>query len=197
MTSCANAAALIAAAFVIAASLPHAYAADGAEAKAAACVACHGPNGNSTNPVMPSIAGQPAQFISTQLIMFREGRRKDPQMSPVAASLSNADMNEVAKYFSAQKPTPLNRKIDAAKAEEGRKLTEKYNCVACHGPQLRGQQHIPGLVGQQPDYLRTQLRGFKAGTRFDMDGNMTAAAQPLTDKDIEVIVEYLAAAKSP
>ena len=163
------------------------------EKKAALCFACHGPNGNSTNPVLPSLAAQPGQFISTQLIMFREGRRKDPQMSPVAATLSNADMNALGKYFSAQKPAAPARKIDKAKLEEGRRLTEKFNCVACHGADLKGQQHIPRLVGQQPEYLRTQLRGFKAGTRFDMDGNMTSAAQPLTDKDIDTIVEYLAA----
>src|SRR5439155_1613839 len=72
--------------------------------KAQACVACHGPGGNSTDPAMPSLAGQPAQFISLQLFMFREGNRKDPQMSPMAASLSNADMNELAAYFSRQKP---------------------------------------------------------------------------------------------
>jgi cytochrome c553 len=190
-----NAAAAIAVAFVLVTRVTTTYAADAAEGKATACFACHGPNGNSTNPVVPSLAGQPAQFISTQLIMFREGRRKDPQMSPVAASLSNADLNELGKYFSAQKAVPPARKIDSAKAQEGRRLTEKFNCVACHGAQLKGQQHIPGLVGQQPDYLRTQLRGFKAGTRFDMDGNMTAAAQPLSEKDIDVIVEYLAAAK--
>jgi cytochrome c553 len=187
-------AAAVVAAFVL---TTHAtsHAADAAESKAAACFACHGPNGNSTNPAVPSLAGQPAQFISTQLIMFREGRRKDPQMSPVAANLGNLEMNELGKYFSAQKPVPPARKIDSAKVEEGRRLTEKFNCVACHGAQLQGQQHIPRLVGQQPDYLRTQLRGFKAGTRFDMDGNMTAAAQPLSDRDIDVIVEYLAAAK--
>ena len=190
-----SAAAAAAAALVLAASATPVGAADASKAKAATCFACHGVNGNSTNAVMPSLAGQPAQFISTQLIMYREGRRKDPQMSPIAAGLSNADMNALGKYFSAQKLAPLARKIDASKAEEGRRLTEKYNCVACHGAQLRGQQHIPGLVGQQPDYVRTQLRGFKAGTRFDMDGNMTAAAQPLSDKDIDVIVEYLATAK--
>ena len=40
---------------------------------------------------------------------------------------------------------------------------------------------MPRLAGQHAEYVRTQLRGFKAGTRFDMDGNMTSAAQPLTD----------------
>jgi cytochrome c553 len=57
---------------------------------------------------------------------------------------------------------------------------------------LLGQQHIPRLAGQQPGYLLAQLKGFKAGKRADIDGNMTSAAQALSDKDIEVLADYLA-----
>jgi cytochrome c553 len=156
------------------------------------CVACHGENGNSTNPAVPSLSAQPAQFISTQLVMFREKRRNDPLMSPIAAPLTNADINALAKFFTAQARATPPKKSSAQVAEAGRRITEQYNCVACHGAALKGQQHIPRLAGQQPEYLRTQLRGFKAGTRFDMDGNMTAAAQPLTPADIDVLAEYLA-----
>lgn len=157
------------------------------------CFACHGPNGNSTAPALPALAGQPAQFIGTQLVMFREKRRNDPQMSPVAAMLTNADISALGKFFAAQERTAPAQKAPEAIATEGRRLTEQYNCVACHGAALKGQQHIPRLAGQQAEYLRTQLRGFKAGTRFDMDGNMTAAAQPLSPKDIDVLADYLSA----
>jgi cytochrome c553 len=70
-------------------------------------------------------------------------------------------------------------------------LAERLNCTQCRGAELQGQQHIPRLAGQQAEYLRTQLLGFKAGTRFDMDGNMTAAAQPLTPADIETLASWL------
>ena len=157
------------------------------------CFACHGPNGNSQNPAVPSLAAQPAQFIGTQLVMFREKRRTDPQMSPVAATLSNAEISALGKFFSTQqREAPAKKPADDVMAT-GRGLAEKFNCVVCHGPALKGQQHIPRLAGQQADYLRTQLRGFKAGTRFDMDGNMTSAAQPLGDKDIDVLAQYLSA----
>jgi cytochrome c553 len=161
--------------------------------KAQTCAACHGPGGNSTNPAVPSLAGQPAQFIATELFLFREGNRKDPQMTPMAAGLSNADLNDLAAYFSAQKLAAPAHAVDPAKAAAARRLTEQYNCVQCHGPALMGQQHIPRLAGQQREYLKTQLRGFKAGTRADIDGNMTSAAQPLTEKDIEVLADYLSA----
>jgi cytochrome c553 len=164
---------------------------DAGPEKAQVCVACHGPQGNSTNPAVPSLAGQPHQFIVTALFLFREGNRKDPQMTPIAANLSNADLNDLAAYFSAQKSVPSERTVEPGKASAGKRLSEKYYCVQCHGPSLLGQQHIPRLAGQQAEYLRTQLRGFKSSTRFDMDGVMTSAAQGLSDADIEVLADYL------
>ena len=162
------------------------------KAKAAACVQCHGPEGNSQNPAIPSLASQPAQMIATQLFQFREGNRKDPQMSPMAANLSNADMNDLAAYFASVKaPLPAYRSRPES-AAAGAELTKKNNCVQCHGPALRGQQHIPRLAGQQHDYLLAQLRLFKASKRADMDGNMTSAAQGLNEQDIDVLADYLA-----
>ena len=156
------------------------------------CAACHGPGGNSTNPAAPSLAGQPAQFLAMELYQFREGNRKDPLMSPMAEKLSNADMNDLAAYFASVTPAPAKHRTAPENAAAGVELTGKYHCVQCHGPALRGQQHIPRLAAQQPEYLRRQLRLFKAGQRSDVDGNMTAAAEPLTDKDIEVLVDYIA-----
>ncbi|HEY6864135.1 MAG TPA: c-type cytochrome [Burkholderiales bacterium] len=167
--------------------------ADAGRQKAAPCAACHGPEGNSANPAVPSLAGQPAQFITMQLFQFREGNRKNEQMTPMAANLSNADMNDLAAYFSALKPAPPARQASAEHAAAAPALTKKYNCVQCHGPALVGQQHIPRLAGQQLDYLRAQLRGFKAQTRADIDGIMTSAAQPLTEADIEALADYLSA----
>ncbi|MGZ5090451.1 MAG: c-type cytochrome [Burkholderiales bacterium] len=163
--------------------------------KAQVCVACHGPGGNSVVPTMPSLAGQPKQFITTQLVMFREGNRKDPQMSPIAANLSNADMNDLAEYFSREPLTPSARRADAANTTAGQRLTAEYHCVSCHGPALQGQQHIPRIAGQQRDYLLKQLQGFKAGTRFDMDGNMTAAVQALPVSAVTILADYLSALK--
>jgi cytochrome c553 len=165
--------------------------------KAQVCVACHGPGGNSVNPVVPTLAGQPQQFIVTQLFMFREGKRTDAQMSPFAANLSNADLNDLAAYFSAQPHAASSHPTAPEKAAAGRRIAEQNNCVACHARTLMGQQHIPRLAGQQAEYLRAQLRGFKASTRFDMDGNMTSAAQALSDADIDVLADYLSGLGAP
>jgi len=160
--------------------------------KAQVCFACHGAEGNSTNSTVPSIAAQPSQFIETALFFFRQGDRKDAQMAPMAKGLSNADMNDLAAYFSAQKALPPQHKTRPENAKAGPALANKFNCTQCHGPALLGQQHIPRIAGQQFEYLRVQLRGFKAGTRADIDGNMTSAAQAVSDKDLEVLADYLA-----
>ncbi len=177
--------------------LPDGHAADreAGRKKAQACVACHGPGGVSTNPAVPSIAAQPKQFITTQLVMFREGNRKDPLMSPIAANMSNADINDIAEHLTTLPLAPASRTSGEAIVATGKRLTEQYHCVSCHGPALMGQQHIPRLAGQQQQYLLTQLRGFRAGTRFDMDGNMSAAVQGLSDADAQVLASYLSALK--
>ncbi|HSC63717.1 MAG TPA: c-type cytochrome [Caldimonas sp.] len=159
--------------------------------KAAPCAACHGVEGRSTTADVPSLAGQPKQFITTQLVMFREGNRKNEIMNAMAAPLSNADISDLGSYFAAQAAAPAGTALAAETAAAARALTEKLGCVTCHGAELKGQQHIPRLAGQQTAYLRAQLLGFKAGTRFDMDGNMTAAAQPLTPADVETLAGYL------
>jgi cytochrome c553 len=101
-------------------------------------------------------------------------------------------MNELAAHFSKQRPAAPTHKTSPENAAAGPKLAQQYNCVQCHGPALHGQQHIPRLAGQQYDYLLVQLRKFKARTRADLDGNMTAATEPLKDKDIEILADYVA-----
>jgi cytochrome c553 len=165
--------------------------------KSPVCGPCHGPDGNSALPAVPKLAGQPQQFIVTQLFMFREGKRKDAQMSPFAANLTNADLNDLAAYFSMQPHAPPAHATAPDVAAGGKRITQQNNCVACHTATLTGQQHIPRLAGQHAEYLRTQLRGFKASTRFDMDGTMTSAAQGLSDADIEILADYLSGLGAP
>ena len=162
------------------------------KAKAQVCIACHGPDGNSINPEFPSLSGQPAQAISTALFRFREGNRKNTVMSPFAANLSNRDMNDIAAYFASIKRVSqhVTQPVNSALGPE---LAKKYNCTQCHGPELKGLQHIPRIAGQQYNFLIMAIREFKAQTRSDMDGNMSSAASILSDADIIVLADYIAA----
>lgn len=179
--------------FLLAGLIPHAHAGlEEGRQKAQVCVACHGPEGNSINTTIPSLAGQPRQFIVTALFMFREGRRANDAMKPFVDKLTNADLNDLALYFSSQKMTPPARKAEPDIIARGRAITEKNNCVQCHKADLTGQQHIPRIAGQHKDYLLEQLKGFKAAKRADFDGTMTSAAQALTPEELEPLAEYLA-----
>ncbi|MCI0548302.1 MAG: cytochrome c4 [Candidatus Rokubacteria bacterium] len=160
--------------------------------KAEPCAACHGPDGNANIPGTPSLAGQPTLFTHWQLIKYRDGRRKDPQMSPFAANLSDADMADLAAYYAAQRARPRPATIDPAKVALGQRLAEGHHCTSCHRPGLVGHEQVPRLAGQDFAYLQKLLRGFKAQTASDLDGTMTTAAQPLSEADIEALVHFMA-----
>jgi cytochrome c553 len=160
--------------------------------KSEPCAACHGREGHATIPGTPSLAGQPAYFTHWQLIKYRDGRRRDAQMSPLAASLSDEDMADLAAFYAAQPPKARGSAVDGARAAAGRSLVGTYHCSSCHTPTLTGQQQVPLLAGQDLTYLQKLLRGFKARTASDLDGTMTMAAQPLTPDDVENLAHYLA-----
>ncbi len=170
----------------------HAADVEAGKRKAEACGACHGADGNATIPGTPSLAGQPVYFTHWQLIKYRDGRRKDPQMSPLAKNLTDTDMADLAAYFAAQRALPRPATTDPAKVAEGKRLATLHHCASCHRPDLSGQQQVPRLAGQDYDYLLRLLRGFKAKTASDLDGTMTMAVQPLRGDDIENLVHYIA-----
>ena len=73
------------------------------KSKSAVCGACHGADGNSANPLWPKLAGQHAPYLVKQLKDFKSGARKDPVMAPMAAPLSDQDMENLAAYYASQK----------------------------------------------------------------------------------------------
>jgi cytochrome c553 len=70
------------------------------QSKSAACIACHGPVGISQNPMFPHIAGQQATYLEMQLENFRTGERYHPLMTPIAQTLSEEDISDLAVYYS-------------------------------------------------------------------------------------------------
>jgi cytochrome c553 len=74
--------------------------AEAGKVKAASCAGCHGPEGVSSNPMWPNLAGQKEGYLVKQLKAFRDGIRTDPMMSPMAKPLTDADIENLAAYFS-------------------------------------------------------------------------------------------------
>lgn len=160
--------------------------------RAAVCAACHGEGGNSTITLNPILAGQTSRYLYLQLRDFQEGRRSDPQMSPMVAGLSRDELRELADYFAKQKPKPQSFKVDPAKARLGKAKADETLCTMCHMGGFAGQNEIPRAAGQHYDYTVKQLRDFKARRRTNDAGNMTSVANTLNDADIENLAHYLA-----
>lgn len=161
-------------------------------AKAAACVACHGPNGNSTVPLWPILAGQTARYLYLQLRDFKEGRRDEPTMKPFVDKLSREDMLDLAAFFAAQRPLNTNFKVDPAKAVRGRKKSEETLCTMCHLGGFRGQNETPRVAGQHHAYIVKQLLDFKTGRRTNDAGTMSSVSKTLSEQDIDDVAHFLA-----
>jgi cytochrome c553 len=159
----------------------------------AVCSSCHGATGQSLDQFYPSLAGQPQSYLTQQLQAFASGQRSNPTMSSLAINLSQARIEQLAAFYAALPATPNTAfRPDPQRREHGKRLVDQYNCGACHGNQLQGQAAYPRLAGQGYEYLVTQLGSYKAGSRKDTAGVMTAMAAPFNDEDIINMATYLA-----
>jgi cytochrome c553 len=156
-----------------------------AKTLAQSCVACHGKNGNSSNPMWPSLAGQKAPYLAQELRAYRDGSRTDPLMAATAKTLSDKDIDALAEYYAAQTPKavasskPLN--------EAGRHV--RARCVSCHG--MSGHTVTPtwpNLAGQKAQYTQNQLLAFRNGSR--QGSLMNVIANELSEQQIADVAEY-------
>jgi len=175
--------------------------ADAGKQRALTCTACHGPEGNSSNPMWPNIAGQSASYILTQLQAFKDGSRSDSLMSSQAMMLSNADMANLAVYFESL-PAAVQSVADEGLIGRGEALYRGGNkeakvpaCLACHGPSGRGNPaaKYPALKGQHAMYTAKQLNDYANSTRTT-DGKthmMRDIAENLDKDDIAALSSYI------
>jgi len=160
--------------------------------KAEVCTGCHGVDGNSIDPLYPILAGQTQRYTYLQLKDYKEGRRKDSVMSPLAELMSREDMLDLGEFFAAQKPTLLAFRADATRVEAGRMKAAETLCTMCHLGGFSGQNEIPRVAGQHPQYIAKQLKDFKARIRTNDAGTMISVSNTLSDEDIENLAHYIA-----
>jgi cytochrome c553 len=173
------------------------------QAKASVCAACHGPDGNSSIPMYPNLAGQIPEYLYKQLRDYKSGQRQNPIMSAQAAALSDEEMRNLASHFAAQKPRP-GVASDPQKARAGQRLYKGGNtanglpaCAGCHSPTGAGiPSQYPRLKGQPREYTIAQLQAFRGGQRAN-DGAMMmrAIAARLSDRDMDAVAEYITGLK--
>lgn len=169
----------------------------------ATCVACHGTDGNSVNPIWPTLAGQHPNYIARQLKLYKSGERENAVMMPMTMGLSEQDMADLGAYFGSQEPKMLAAdpaKIELGEAiyQGGLKDRDIPACLACHGPTGQGNplSGYPVVANQYAAYMVDQLNLFKEGRvvpgKDDMNGKIMAqVAQYMTQEEIEAVSSYM------
>jgi cytochrome c553 len=186
---------LVAAIWLFDANAP-AQAADAAAAreKAELCTSCHGEAGISQTENIPSLAGQPDQFIQWQLVFFRSGSRKNEQMQPIVEQITNEDIRTLGAYFASLAPPKASQPDDNPDlSEKGAQAAVGRRCASCHTDSYAGTKAVARLAGQREEYLLKALHDYKSGVRSGGAGSaMTDVAYPLSDEEIEALAHYLA-----
>lgn len=161
----------------------------GSKKHAASCASCHGEKGMSPNDTWPNLAGQNAAYLVRILGAYKSGAQTDVMMSPVAQTLADGDIQNLAAYYAG-----LSCKAPAGKAASdaaaGKALAK--NCAACHGETGVGTNPAwPNIAGQKADYLVNTLKAFRAGLR--KDPMMAGVVRGLSDADIASLAAFYAA----
>jgi cytochrome c553 len=156
----------------------------------ASCAHCHGTDGNSSAQAYPNLAAQTAEYIYLQIKAFKEGRRANPQMSPMVGILNDEDMHNLGDFYNSQTLVRRAVNVDAAIVAQGKKLAEELQCAVCHQPGYKGLKEFPRLARQKQGYVVKQLKAFRDGERTNDNGLMAAAAKTLTDEQIEALAQY-------
>jgi cytochrome c553 len=177
-------------------ALAPAHAADNAAAreKAGICAGCHGEDGISQTANIPSLAGQPDQFIQWQLVFFRGGARKNEQMQPIAEQISNDDVRILGAYFASLTPPKASQPDDNPDlSSKGAQAAAGRRCASCHTDSYAGTKAVARIAGQREEYLVKALHDYKSGARSGGAGAaMTDVAYPLSDEEIMALAHYLA-----
>ena len=162
----------------------------------APCLACHGENGTSTTPDVPSLGAQPAYFMLIQLFMFRERLRNVEPMTAMLKGVSDDDLRTMADaHRKLPPPRPETSPADPARIARAQELVAQHRCNFCHNADYSGEQNVPRLAGQREDYLVKALRGYKDNTRRGYDAQMADVVEPLTDADFADLAHFLSRMK--
>jgi cytochrome c553 len=157
------------------------------------CLACHGEQGQSAIPEVPSLGAQPAFYVTIQLYMFRERMRVVEPMNEVTKGLSDDDVRRMAELISKlPPPPPAAEPPDPGRIERARALIQQHRCNFCHNQDFSGAENVPRLAGQREDYLVKALREYKSNARRGYDPSMADVMVPVTDVDILDLAHFLA-----
>ena len=151
----------------------------------APCLSCHGENGQSETPEVPSLGGQPAPYVLIQLYLFRGKQRVVEIMNEATAEFTDDDLRTFSDYIAAlPSPQPPADGAGDARLQRGGALITQHRCNSCHGLDLAGRDSIPRIAAQREDYLVKSLREYKSNARPGYDPAMASVMAPVDDAQI-------------
>lgn len=167
------------------------------------CNACHGENGNSTNPRFPKLAAQPRLYTAEQMKKYRSQARADTSpegyMWGISALMEDETIAGIADYYSTQKPVPGKPGRDTVMAQ-GRKIFQEgipaqqvKPCTECHGDKGQGDAQFPRIASQHADYLVKQLKLFNTKVRPHGKVMKDHIASRLNPQQMQAVATYLQA----
>ena len=162
------------------------------------CAPCHGEQGVSTDPATPNLNGQSGAAIYKQLHDYRTGSRVNETMTPIAQSVEESDIADLAAYFAGQRKRNPNPSTMSGRTPEIVQLVELGDpkrglppCASCHRPGSGGPIEAPILAEQNRDYLVRQLQMYASGERQnDVYAHMRTIAAKLTPDEINGLALY-------
>jgi len=161
--------------------------------KAELCTGCHGESGISQTENIPSLAGQPDQFIQWQLVFFRSGARKNEQMQAIVEQIDNDDIRNLGAYFASLDPPNPPPDDDPDLSRKGAQAAVGRRCASCHADTFAGTKAVARIAGQREEYLVKALHDYKSGSRSGGGvAAMADVAYPLSNEEITALAHYLA-----
>lgn len=154
------------------------------------CAGCHGTNGSSQGPASPSLAAMGKDTLVDAMKAYKDGTRPSTIMGRIAKGYADADFEAMGDFFSKQTFNVPTQTVDAAQAEEGKKLHKKY-CEKCHVEGGSIDEDGSGiLAGQWMPYLHYSIEDFQSGAR-EMPKKMKKKMEKMVKKDPDALSKVL------
>jgi sulfide dehydrogenase cytochrome subunit len=179
---------------VLAGLLGSAHAEDKTEALAITCNNCHGVDGVSVGPNMPSIGGLPESYLKNILTEWKAGTRYSATMGRLIKGYSDEQLAALAAYFAKKPWTPAAQTTDPKLVAQGRKASAR--CAGCHGETGNaGDGETPNLNGQWAEYMELELLKYSDDAADMPNKQMRKVAKKLSEEDIKAVTEFYASQK--
>jgi cytochrome c553 len=153
------------------------------------CIKCHGKDGNSDAPGMPSLSAQDPEYFVAAMNAYRDGDRAHKLMKKLVTPLDQASISQMGVFYAVQVPTQTQTQGEGD-ANAGGQGAE--SCANCHGADGNATgSDMPTLAGQDARYFIKAMAAYRDGER--QHEGMFNAANELSESELQNLATFYAA----